>query len=151
MVLIALATLSFLSSCSRAGALQSVHVHDGDTLTIDGTRWRLWGVDAVELDQTCQGRAALCGVEARDHLRALITGHSVACEPRGRSYDRVVGLCRADGLDLSAAQVEAGHALDYPRYSRGEYADEQAAAHAARRGLWAGDFVTPEAWRRKRR
>ena len=151
-LLIALATLTALSSCSSGAAAstsQSVHVHDGDTLTIDATRWRLWGVDAVELDQICQGRFALCGVEARDHLRALIAGHSVTCEPRGRSYDRVVGLCRAHGVDLSAAQVAAGHALDYPRYSHGRYADEEAGARAAVRGIWAGDFVTPEQWRKR--
>lgn len=145
-----LAAVTLLSSCSsRVGASQSVHVHDGDTLTIDGTRWRLWGVDAVELDQTCRGRSVLCGLKARDHLRALIAGHSVTCEPRGRSYDRIVGLCRADGVDLSAAQAAAGHALDYPRYSHGKYADEEAEARAAGRGVWAGDFVTPHQWRKR--
>jgi endonuclease YncB( thermonuclease family) len=63
----------------------------------------------------------------------------------------VVGLCRVEGVDLAAAQVEAGHALDEPRYSRGEYADEQSIARAARRGIWAGDFVTPAEWKKGRR
>lgn len=145
-----LAAVMLLPACSsRVGASWSVQVYDGDTLTIDGTGWRLWGADAPELHQTCRGRHVLCGLEARDHLRALIAGRNVTCEPRSRSFDRVVGLCRADGLDLSAAQVASGHALDYPRYSRGEYADEEAAARAAVRGIWAGSFMRPEQWRKR--
>jgi endonuclease YncB( thermonuclease family) len=44
--------------------------------------------------------------------------------------------------------VMRGSALDYARYSSGVYADAQAAAKAAKRGLWAGEFVEPWEWRR---
>jgi len=45
--------------------------------------------------------------------------------------------------------VIAGHALDYARYSRGYYADEEREARAARRGMHAGAFVNPSNWRHK--
>ena len=30
-------------------------VVDGDTIDLNGTRWRLWGIDAPETHQTCAG------------------------------------------------------------------------------------------------
>jgi len=40
--------------------------------------------------------------------------------------------------------------LAYRRYSL-DYVDEEADAQAARRGLWAGEFVKPWEWRREKR
>ena len=40
-----------------------------------------------------------------------------------------------------------GHALDWPRYSKGAFAGEQAAAKADRLGIWAGTFQFPWDWR----
>lgn len=53
-----------------------------------------------------------------------------------------------DGTDVAGWLVEQGLALDYERYSGGEYADEQAAARKAGAGAWAGEFMEPWAWRR---
>lgn len=39
--------------------------------------------------------------------------------------------------------VEHGQALDWPRYSHGAYAQQQAKAKAARIGLWVGTFQAP--------
>lgn len=38
--------------------------------------------------------------------------------------DRVVARCRrtSDGRDIAAEMVRQGHAVDWPRYSGGEYA-----------------------------
>ena len=33
----------------------TARVIDGDTIEVAGTRVRLWGIDAPEHDQTCQG------------------------------------------------------------------------------------------------
>lgn len=43
--------------------------------------------------------------------------------------------------------VENGHALDWPRYSKLEYAGQQAAAKNAKRGIWQGPFQKPWDWR----
>jgi hypothetical protein len=46
--------------------------------------------------------------------------------------------------------VRAGLAVAYRRYSN-DYVDEEREAQAARRGMWAGDFTAPEAYRRDER
>ena len=46
--------------------------------------------------------------------------------------------------------VSQGLALTYRRYSR-DYVDEEADARAARRGIWASEFVPPWEWRRGKR
>ncbi len=43
--------------------------------------------------------------------------------------------------------VSQGWALADRRYSL-DYVDEEADAQAARRGIWAGEFVRPWEWRR---
>jgi endonuclease YncB( thermonuclease family) len=49
------------------------------------------------------------------------------------------------GADLAAWLVLNGHALDWPQYSKGEYATSQEEARRNKRGVWAGSFVEP--WR----
>ncbi|MGQ0530226.1 MAG: thermonuclease family protein [Panacagrimonas sp.] len=126
-------------------------VVDGDSLEIAGQRVRLWGVDAPEADQICQ-RAAKpwkCGEAASRALRAHLAQRKVFCErletdPHGRAVSR----CKVAGKSLNAWLVEQGWALDYRRYSAGRFAKAENQARAARRGLWAGEFDTPERWRR---
>jgi endonuclease YncB( thermonuclease family) len=128
-------------------------VVDGDSLEIAGRRIRLFGIDAPELHQECttaDGRAYDCGAAARRALADLIAAAAVACTPTGTSHDRAVALCRASGRDLSEEQVRAGHALELRNFSRGRYRAAEREAQAARRGLWAGRFDEPAAWRREK-
>ncbi|WP_210211677.1 MULTISPECIES: excalibur calcium-binding domain-containing protein [unclassified Mesorhizobium] len=61
---------------------------------------------------------------------------------------RFVGDCRrADGVSVAGWMVEHGQALDWPRYSHGAYAAQQAEAEAAKVGLWVGNFQPPWDWR----
>jgi endonuclease YncB( thermonuclease family) len=136
-----------LCSCSVVSSGQRVSVHDGDTLTVDGTHWRLWGVDAPELEQRCGDSGWRCGELARDALESLVSGHVVLCEPQGHSYNRTVGVCSAGGVDLGSKMVRNGWALDYRRYSHGAYEAEERAAKAATVGLWQGKFVAPWEYR----
>lgn len=146
-----------LAGCSAASAGQRIYVHDGDTLTVDGTKWRLWGVDAPELAQECvvAGEMTSCGRDSWAHLDDLVFGKHIDCEPRGKSYDRMVGLCTvddgADGVDLGSEMVRAGWALDYPRFSHGAYAALEAAAKAETRGVWSGRFQMPWEYRQEHR
>jgi endonuclease YncB( thermonuclease family) len=130
-----------------------VRITDGDTLRIGDERVRLWGIDAPEADQWCIDAAGAeypCGLAARAVLEALLAARpEVICaeldvDRNGRSVAR----CLAGGADLAAAMVEAGHALDWERYSQGAYAEHQRHAQAAGRGLWAGTFIPPWEWRR---
>lgn len=107
-------------------------ITDGDTFRLGATRVRLRGVDAPEL-RTRHGPAA------RAALSRLVGGRPVRCERSAdRSYQRIVTTCiNADGVDLGAAMVRSGWAIDWTRYSRGRYAADQAAAQRARVGVFA--------------
>ncbi len=52
--------------------------------------------------------------------------------------------------DTGRLRVTAGLALAYRRYSK-DYVGQEAAAQAARRGLWSGRFVAPWDWRQGQR
>jgi len=80
----------------------------------------------------------------------LTEGADTACEPVGEDrYGRILAHCTADGRDLGEAQVRAGLAIAYRRYSD-RYVAAEDAAKAARQGAWAYDFKAPEDFRHGR-
>lgn len=90
-------------------------VVDGDTFDGGGVRYRVFGVDAPEMD-TPRGPAA------KEHLRAMIEGKSLSCVTRDRDrYGRTVAQCFIEGIDIACQMVKDGMAWDYTRYSRGYY------------------------------
>ena len=123
-------------------------ISDGDSLTLDGRRVRLRGIDAPEYMQVCRnenGADYACGKLARQALVQLIAARPVSCEGRQQDrYGRLLGDCSAGDVDLNRALVLAGWAVAY-----GDFAAEEAAARAARRGIWAGSFERPQDWRRR--
>src|SRR5688572_13801421 len=118
---------------SETGIMGSASVIDGDTIEIEGERIRLNGVDALESAQLChdgQQRPYRCGTIASQALdKFLAASRPTRCKFIERDrYGRFVGDCfRADGASVAATLVRSGWALDWPRYSKGEYADEQEA------------------------
>ena len=137
-----------------AGAAQltgRARVIDGDTIALGVVKVRLHGVDAPEMAQSCRraGESWACGRAARKTLEQLAGGARVRCTPVDVDrYGRIVAQCAAGGIDdLGAALVARGMAFAYRRYSR-DYVDEEQAARAARRGVWAGEARRPEAFRR---
>jgi len=137
---------------SPAGADDPVRVVDGDGLKVGAVSIRLWGIDAPELDQTCEqdGRTVTCGEEARFLLGALVMAGDLVCETKGNDrYRRIIAQCSAGGHDLAGEMVRQGYALDWPKYSKGFYAVQQAEARENERGLWAGEFIKPWDWRRR--
>ncbi|WP_077505775.1 thermonuclease family protein [Sinorhizobium sp. A49] len=124
-------------------------VVDGDTIDIGKVRVRLHGVDAPESRQLCadrNGNTYRCGREAAFALdRFLAAARPTRCELVDRDrYGRVVGVCfRADGVNVNRWLVENGHALDWPRYSKGAYAGAQRAAQVSGFGIWQGAFQKP--------
>jgi endonuclease YncB( thermonuclease family) len=129
---------------------EAQRVIDGDTIDLNGTRWRLWGIDAPETHQACaDGWPA--GLEATAAMRKLIGERVVVCEFRGRDrYKRSIGLCRGDGEDLGAAMVSTGMAWAFTRYSS-DYIAQERAAIGARRGVHAHDCEKAWDWRAQRR
>lgn len=97
-------------------ACQYPLVHDGDTFRCAGNvKVRLWGIDAPELQTPA-------GPPARNAAARIINGQTLTCEPKGKSWDRTVALCRLpNGTDIAAEMVKGGFAKDWPKFSGGFY------------------------------
>jgi endonuclease YncB( thermonuclease family) len=129
----------------------TIVVADGDTFQLDGTIYRLDGIDAPEIDQTCldqRGNVWPCGLAARDRLRTYLGNRAVRCEDKGPDPDhkhRKLGICSIDGeaATLNAWLVREGWAIKFEPSAKGRFAAEEADARANRRGLWDGCFAEP--------
>lgn len=118
-------------------------MRDGDTILLrSGRRVRLVQVDAPELGAECYGDEAAATLS---ELAPPGTELRLERDPRLDDVDRhgrLLRYARAGRLNLNVELVRRGAAAPYLyRGTRGRYADEllaaAAAAHAARRGLWA--------------
>ena len=110
----------------------AAYVIDGDTITINKTQIRLFGIDAPELDHRY-------GKKAKWALVKLCKGHIVRAEITEKDkYGRTVAHCTLpDGRDLSAEMVKLGLAIDWPKFSGGKY--EKLETPDARKKLWLAD------------
>ena len=127
---------------------------DGDSLRKGEQEYRLHGIDAPELHQNCtgqDGKPFACGRAARDHLRSLVTRETLDCDILETDrYGRFVVECRAGDVNINREMVQSGWAIAYRRHAT-DHAEAEAAARQSRRGLWQGDFETPERWRARHR
>lgn len=126
-------------------------VIDGDKIEIDGTRFRISGIDAPERGQNCtnaEGQTFDCGEVARRGLEAAIGGREVSCKAETIDhYGRPVAACAAGGIDLGKTMVVQGLALPYVEYSS-DYVPDGAAAKLAGTGLWNTTFEAPWDYRK---
>jgi endonuclease YncB( thermonuclease family) len=126
---------------------------DGDTLrAANGAEYRIFGVDAPELHQTCaeaNGKSWLCGRAAKAKLTTLINRGNVNCEARATDrFGRIVAVCSAEGVpDLGEALVRDGYAIDLGGAAGNPYRDAEADARTSKRGIWRGIFERPSDWR----
>ncbi len=153
--------VAVLSTSAIAAALlhgEASRVSDGDTFTLSSqTRIRLFGIDAPELNQKCKRENACepCGPMSRDALASFAQGDLI-CEPRGKSYDRVVARCVVGDKDIALEMIKAGHAMVYGQYIkkrdplRAMYLDAEAKAQKEMIGIWASELIPPDQWRRNR-
>jgi micrococcal nuclease len=144
--------LAFAASAS-ARTLEGMvtHVTDGDTVWVrpagaaDGVQVRLQGIDAPEI---CQA----FGRQSREALAAHVLHRQVRVDVRAIDvYQRTVGRVNLQGEDLGSWLVAGGYAWSaHYRRRAGPYAQEEAAARDARRGLWATAAPTEPRIFRKR-
>jgi len=140
--------LSASVSAEAADIIGRASVIDGDTIDIHGTRIRFDGVDAPESRQSCvdaAGKPYRCGKVSAEALDVFLSeSRPVSCRRTGRDHNRIVAICtRADGTDVNRWLVSNGHAIDWPKYSKGRYANEQRQARTAKLGIWSGTFIPP--------
>src|SRR4030081_3502379 len=112
-------TTTFIAAAASAAAADisgPVRVIDGDTLDMNGIRIRLWGIDAPEMRQTCQGKDGNtyeCGRDSRAVMVELTRDRAVKCRQRDTDrYGRVVAVCRTEAGDVNAMIVRRGWAVD---------------------------------------
>jgi endonuclease YncB( thermonuclease family) len=131
----------------------SVHVIDGDSLRMGDVEVRLQGIDAPEYSQICKDRHGSkyqCGKHAASILRGLIVSQKISCTSHEMDrYGRSVAICMSGGQDLNADMVRLGWAVAYVNGSA--YRGHESEARRAKRGLWAGNFEMPEAFRARQR
>ena len=91
-------------------------VVDGDTIVINKTSIRLFGIDAPEMNHPY-------GQKAKWALINLCKGQIICSEiTETDAHGRSVGKCSLpDGRDLSAELVKMGLAIDWPKFSGGIY------------------------------
>lgn len=110
----------------------TAYVVDGDTLTIRNTQVRLFGIDAPELDHPFgwKAKGALLSLCKRRIVRAEVITQD--------AHGRAVARCfLEDGRDLSAEMVKLGLAIDWPKFSDGEYRSFE--VPGVRKKLWLAD------------
>ena len=131
----------YVSSAQWIGTV--TYVTDGDTLWVrpasgaKSVRIRIDGVDAPEICQTY-------GMAARKALSARLANQTVTVQTISRdSFGRLLARVSVtpkfkSSADVGEWLVREGHAWSY-RYRRdsGPYANQQATARAARKGLFA--------------
>ncbi|MEL7729856.1 excalibur calcium-binding domain-containing protein [Citromicrobium bathyomarinum] len=129
-----------------------VDVIDGDTLVMTGERFRLFGIDAPEADQTCIRGDEIweCGKDATALLESLTRGKQIACEQVERdSYRRIIAICRSGRVDLAETMASTGMAISLPQFSSA-YGPAEADAKARQTGVWGSTFELPENFRAAR-
>lgn len=122
-------------------------VHDGDSFRAGEQSYRLWGIDAPELDQRW-------GIAAREALRELLTGaDAVMIERHGTSWKRIVVRAESGGRDVSLELLKMGLAWYCSEFApkRNDYREAEQEAREARRGLWSDENpLSPAEWRNRK-
>jgi len=126
-----------------------VSVIDGDSIQIGGVVYRLAGIDAPELGQSCDesGHLSPCGLNAAYELRKVfeLEKRPITCFIQ-LADSAPIATCMVDDRDISTLMLKGGYvtAIDGgPPY----YAAAEHLARKARLGIWSGPFVPPGEWR----
>jgi len=126
-------------------------VLSGDTFEIQGRYFRLFGIAAPEVNQTCsnaKGHPYNCGKEAALWLKDWIEGGELECHVIQQDTNgNMVGTCSYGPYDIGAALVNAGWAVAYTKYTE-TYIPYEQQAQQNRSGLWQGRFYKPWDWRK---
>ena len=126
-------------------------VIDGDTIHIGNNKIRLHAIDAPETKQRCRknGKKWNCGLESTKFLKNLIGNNKIQCDTSGKDrYDRYIGICYKNNIDLNSEMVINGWAIAYRYYSL-DYIKEEEQARLKKVGIWIGDFEEPYLFRKK--
>ena len=126
-------------------------ITDGDTIKISNNKIRLHGIDAPEKNQKCtkNEKKYNCGTVSTEALIKKISRNAVKCltQKNKDRYNRFIGICFVQQVNLNKWMVRNGYAVAYKRYSKDYILDEEF-AKTNKLGLWSGTFLKPEKWRK---
>ena len=134
-------------------------VVDGDTIHIKSYKIRLEGIDAPEMNQKCKKpylqiifstfqKDYFCGQISKKKLSQKIDNKPVKCFLLGKDrYKRYLARCLKGNINLNRWMVRNGYAVAYRRYSK-QYILDENFAKEEKLGLWRGNFIKPEKWRK---
>ena len=135
---------------------------DGDTVHINENKFRLEGIDAPEMRQKCKKESLKisfiigftfykdynCGKVSKEKLKSIIRGSEIKCIYTTKDrYKRYIATCYKEKTNLNQWMVRNGYAIAYKRYSKKYILDEDFAKEN-KLGLWQGEFMSPEKWRK---
>ena len=151
MVMIAGIVFSAPSMAGSSTVSGPASVITGDTIEVADKRFRLFGIAAPNLDQSCQWpeKSIPCGDVSRTALMDLVVAADVNCDVvddiAPLDDGAIVARCYVDGFDVGKNMIHTGWAVVAP-YQSAEYQATEDKAHEAKRGLWKGSFQMPWEW-----
>ena len=125
---------------SATSAFSQTRIVDGDTIDVDGVRYRIHGIDAPERAQKCgaNGGTWACGQAATAQMVELTASDLVQCAKVTQDvYGRVVATCYTVEIDLGEAIVLDGYAWAFAKYSD-IYFEQEKLAKPRGVGVWQG-------------
>jgi len=142
--------LLLVPSAAFAGVSGPATVNDADTLSLNGEDISLYGIDALEITQSCAvgDEDWFCGWDAANRLEEIIAGREVTCTLATEATEETDALyrCMAGDDDLALMMLDEGLAVvadDTDEF----YRERAAAAEEAKTGMWAGSFIEPATFR----
>ena len=153
-VLVKTATLAALGSIlikiSEQGQIKgTANVIKGDVIEIDGQKIKLYGIDALELEQLCyiKSRPWHCGLAAKKQLAEKIEGKSLTCITKDTKQDNIPEAeCFVAGKNLNAWLVGQGWAIADRKKSR-DFISDEILAQRNLNGIYQSEFLKPSLWR----
>jgi endonuclease YncB( thermonuclease family) len=125
----------------------TLQYEDGTTMNISG------GMDAPDLGQrgVIDGKLYPCGKEAAAFLEKLIGGRPVTCYT---DFDRPIDPKKPRGGDAFVGETSLGAEMVRSGWAMAHHTGTtpyEVMARDHKRGLWRGEFVFPEKWRKGER
>lgn len=119
--------------CGRGGAV------DGNTILLGRQSFRLFGMEAPSLGETCpnsNGGRWQCGQIARRELQRHLAAGPVVCQAVDQEGDAIFSAhCEVNGRDVAAAMVREGFAAAQYRDTP-MYVQREGEAVRQLRGIW---------------
>jgi len=150
-VLLSLMMVIFAAPAGANQVTGPARAVDSTVIEVNGQRIMLFGIDSVMRKQNCTigGKVWQCWPAAFRNVEILVDQGPVTCETVGEPdvYGRLLARCGINGESLNEQLVREGWAVAR-RSETTDYVAAEAEAKEKKLGLWQGEFMMPDAFRR---